>query len=109
MADHPLTDMMVVPIPAAWLYTRGTESVRIDVMRDGDLFVLSVSGPGKRRMLQQCADALAVLDAQLAHEAFLIAQGFTLHDFATRRRPKTWAGQVEEVATQPTGYRQKLG
>lgn len=72
------------PAPT-WLYTRGTESVRIEVRDHGAWFELVVRGPGERRRFVECADHWAVIESQIAEEAHMLALGYTLERFTTAR------------------------
>jgi len=65
--------------------------VRIDVQQCSGGFELRVTGPGGRTIVQECADQWAVVEVQLAHEAHLLAQGFTLeHCIGDRRQSSRW-------------------
>jgi len=66
---------------------------------DGEGFLLEIKGPGKRRIRQQCPDALAAMNAQRDYEATLIAQGFSLADCANRRNRRQW--QHSDCAAAP--------
>ena len=87
------------PQPApAWLYTRGTDSVRIQVRDHGSAFELVVSGPGERQRVLQCADPWAVIESQIAEETHLLALGYTLERFTANRRKgddRAWGRPVK--------------
>lgn len=71
---------------SAWLYTRGLDSVRIEVRRQGVRPGLFVSGPGRRRQFLPCSDAWALIECQIAQEAHLLTQGYALERFTADRR-----------------------
>jgi len=80
------------PSPA-WLYTRGVDTVRIDVRDQGAEYVLLVRGPGRRRRFVECADPWAVIEAQIVEEGHLLALGYSLERFhADSRRPAPRSG-----------------
>jgi hypothetical protein len=74
------------------LYTRGEESVRIEVFDQGAALGLLVFGPGHRRHFLECPDPWAVIECQIAQEAHLLAQGYALERFTADRRqtPRQW-------------------
>ena len=74
------------PSAPTWLYTRGGDSVRIEIRDQGSEFELVVSGPGGRKRFLQCTDPWAVIECQIAEETHLLALGFTLERFTTNRR-----------------------
>lgn len=69
-----------------WLYTRGEESVRIDLSPEGSIFSLVVSGPGVERQIR-AYPSQGALDLFLAEfEQDLCARGFRLMAVAERRQ-----------------------
>src|SRR4051812_18346790 len=52
------------PPAPTWFYTRGRDSVRIEVRDHGTTFELFVSGPGARKRFVECADHWAVIESQ---------------------------------------------
>jgi hypothetical protein len=73
------------PAPT-WFYTRGADSVRIEVRDHGSAFELVVCGPGARERSQECVDAWAVIECQIAEETHLMALGYTLERFTSDLR-----------------------
>jgi len=70
----------------AWLFTRGRESVRLEV-RDSEQGVqLAVCGPGTKRTIYDYPDTLALLVHQAEIERHLAGMGFFLEKFITDRR-----------------------
>jgi hypothetical protein len=69
-----------------WLYTRGPESVRIEVHEHGLTLSLLVHGPGSRRRIVECDDRWALIERQIAEEARLLALGYTLERCTSARR-----------------------
>jgi hypothetical protein len=70
----------------AWLFTRGRESVRLEVRHSAETVELLVSGPGGRRETYSFADTLAALVHQAEVERRLVGRGFFLEQFITDRR-----------------------
>lgn len=69
-----------------WLYTRGEESVRIDLSPEGSIFSLVVCGPGVERQIR-AYPSQETLDLFLAEfEQDLHARGFRLMAIAERRQ-----------------------
>ena len=69
-----------------WLFTRGGDSVRLEVRRGSTGPQLVVRGPGSRRRYYDCADDFAVLAHQAEIASRLRSQGFDLELFITERR-----------------------
>jgi hypothetical protein len=87
------------PAPA-WIYSRQTDTVRIEVRDHGSRFGLVVTGPGSRRRFLECADAWDVIQRQIAEEAHLLVLGYVLDRFTADRRSRpdrSW-GQPVRVA-----------
>jgi hypothetical protein len=84
--------MRCVFVRCAWLYTRATDSVRIEARDEGNRYLLVVHGPGNGWHHQVCADYAEAVQAQMAYEAQLIAQSFILEGFEQwepqRRTPR---------------------
>jgi len=82
-----------------WLFTRGRESVRLEV-RDAVEGVggveLLVCGPGLKRETYTFADTLALLVQQAEIERRLMGLGFFLEQFITDRRryPREAEGEL---------------
>ena len=68
-------------VRSAWLYTRASDAVRIEVRDEETRYRLVVNGPGQRWHSEVCADYLEAIQSQLAHEGQLFAQGFVLEGF----------------------------
>jgi hypothetical protein len=69
-----------------WLFTRGRESVRLEVRDASEGVELLVCGPGLKRETYTFADTLALLVQQAEIERRLVALGFFLEQFITDRR-----------------------
>jgi hypothetical protein len=67
----------------AWLFLRGSESIRI--VRDPRAFVLRVEGPGYEREVHAFKDESEVGDFQRNFEARLLAEGWALGASQERR------------------------
>jgi hypothetical protein len=74
------------PPAPTWFYTRGRDSVRIEVRDHGTTFELFVSGPGARKRFVECPDHWAVVESQIVEETHLLALGFTLERFTADQR-----------------------
>lgn len=77
-------------VEAAWLFTRGEQSVRIVRTVDvGGHIRLLVQGPGSAESVHLVNDGIqgALFQAEL--ERRLVSQGFSLQHFATERRSGT--------------------
>jgi hypothetical protein len=68
------------------LFTRGRDSVRVEVVPRGSGATVLVKGPGSKRASYDCVDALDLVRQQAAVEAELAADGFALERFVTERR-----------------------
>jgi hypothetical protein len=80
----------------AWLFTRGRESVRLEVRDGGKGVELVVSGPGIKRETYNFPDTLALLVHQAEMERRLVSLGFFLEQFITERRryPRETDGEL---------------
>jgi hypothetical protein len=67
----------------AWLFLRGSESIRI--VRDPGGFVLRVEGPGYDREVHAFKDEAEVGEFQQNYEARLLAEGWVLGASQERR------------------------
>jgi hypothetical protein len=78
---------MLVIVETAWLFTRGTESVRIvrAAARDGMIHLL-VQGPGTDADTRVFNDVLACMNYQADFERRLVTEGFSLEKFTSDRR-----------------------
>lgn len=78
---------MIVAVETAWLFTRGSESVRIvrAAARSGVMH-LRVQGPGEITDAREFTDVLACMNYQADLERRLVSQGFTLERFTSDRR-----------------------
>lgn len=78
---------MIATVETAWLFTRGSESVRIvrAVARSGVMH-LRVQGPGETSDTREFTDVLACMHYQADLERRLVSQGFTLERFSSDRR-----------------------
>jgi hypothetical protein len=70
----------------AWLFTRGTDSIRIEANVDAAVVELFVKGPGKARAVYRFADIEALIGYQVDYERDLVARGYTLEEFKSERR-----------------------
>ena len=70
----------------AWLYTRESDTVRLEVRDVGSAFELLSSGPGQVRHVYRCTDALALINQQMQIEQGLVAAGYSLENFVIDRR-----------------------
>jgi hypothetical protein len=80
----------------AWLFTRGRESVRLEVRHSADSVELVVCGPGVKCETYSFADTLALLVQQAEIERRLVGLGFYLEQFITERRryPRETDGEL---------------
>jgi hypothetical protein len=69
-----------------WLYSRGDDSVRIEVRELGHALQLVVCGPGSRQAAYDFADAASLIEHQASQEAHLLTQGYCLESFNADRR-----------------------
>jgi hypothetical protein len=80
---------MIGPVHTAWLFTRGSESVRIIRvgMATGGQYLL-VNGPGTEMNVHHTEDAMECVRHQSELERRLVGKGFRLERFASgdRRR-----------------------
>ena len=76
-----------LPVDGAWLFVRGSASVRISrrLQRDGR-YLLVVHGPGTELSLHECANVIECVDEQMRVERMLIGEGFSLDVFTSDRR-----------------------
>jgi hypothetical protein len=81
--------MTIGPVHTAWLFTRGSESVRIIRVgqNDGAQYLL-VNGPGTETNVHHTADSMECARHQCELERRLVGKGFRLERFASgdRRR-----------------------
>jgi hypothetical protein len=70
----------------AWLFTRGRDSVRLEVQNAERGVQLIVRGPGVKRATYDFPDTLALLVHQAEMERQLVGLGFFLEKFITDRR-----------------------
>ena len=79
-------DLMSDAFEATWLFTRGTESVKITRTAEaGGAFSVEVSGPGPGTASYQCASRAECMRLQEKLDAELMAQGFQLNRTLDRR------------------------
>ena len=77
---------MIGLVQTAWLFTRGSQSVRIiRVARQNGPVRMLVQGPGTERSVHE-ADALECVRFQSEVERRLVAQGFQLASFTSAER-----------------------
>ena len=69
-----------------WLFTRGRESVRLEVVRQEHGVRLLVKGPGGKRAVYDFADLVDLVQHQSELEQHIVSQGFSLETFTTERR-----------------------
>ena len=73
-------------VQTAWLFTRGSQSVRIiRLTRPNGPVQMMVQGPGNERSVHE-ADTLACVRFQLDLERQLVAEGFQLASFVSAER-----------------------
>ena len=70
----------------AWLYTRDSQAVRLEVQRERGVIRLHAYGPGTSYDVTDFPDELSLFDHQAARERQLIADGYHLQATAERRR-----------------------
>jgi hypothetical protein len=75
----------------AWLFLRGTESIRI--VRDPGVLVLRVEGPGYEREVHAFKDEAELGEFQRLHEARLVAEGWVLGASQERRSGRDRRGE----------------
>ena len=84
-----MTSTTIGPVHTAWLFTRGSESVRIIRVGQADgMQRLLVNGPGTETTVQMMDDAMDCVRHQSELERRLVGKGFRLERFASgdRRR-----------------------
>jgi hypothetical protein len=97
---------MIGPVHTAWLFTRGSESVRI--IRVGMAIGgqrLLVNGPGTELAVHQSDDVMECVRHQSELERRLVGKGFRLERFATGERR---AGSDRRTALRGPDRRQHL-
>ena len=77
---------MLATLQTAWLFTRGSESVRIVRAARPDGLVLIVRGPGGASETHEFTDVLACVKYQSDLEQRLVSQGYELERFTSDRR-----------------------
>lgn len=71
----------------AWLFTRGRESVRIEVKAaEAGGGRLTVKGPRSKRGSYDFSDMTALMEHQAQLEAQLVTAGYALEQFTSERR-----------------------
>ena len=70
----------------AWLFTNGSDSVRLEAQCKNGVFKLVINGPGKAQSLCEFAEATALIAYQAKYERYLVSLGFTLEQFTSERR-----------------------
>jgi hypothetical protein len=71
----------------AWLFTRGRESVCIEVTAgEAGGGRLTVKGPSSKRASYEFADMMTLMEHQAQLEAQLVTTGYTLEQFTSERR-----------------------
>ena len=73
------------PTEIAWLFVRGDESVRLEVLQTSEEHQLEVWGPGRSRASYRFHVLAAAMSAVDAYQKELIGEGFTLQARAERR------------------------
>ena len=69
----------------AWLYTRDSQAVRLEVERARGVIRLHVYGPGTSYDALDFTDAMSLLEHQSHREQQLLAEGYHLQAVAERR------------------------
>lgn len=78
---------MIGLVQTAWLFTRGSQSVRIiRIAQPKGSVRLLVNGPGAESLAQDMDDALECARHQSEIERRLVAQGYQLASFASAER-----------------------
>ena len=93
---------MSEPHQQAWLYTRGSESIRLVRKEDATACRLFLFGPGRERVSHEFADLTQCMHRQAEIERNLLAAGYQLSQpQATERRGKnsTWSGADHPAAS----------
>jgi hypothetical protein len=97
---------MIGPVHSAWLFTCGSESVRIIRVgtATGGQYLL-VNGPGTQLSVHQSDDVMDCVRHQSELERRLVAKGFRLERFATGERR---TGNDRRVAPRGSDRRRHL-
>jgi hypothetical protein len=78
---------MIGPVQSAWLFTRGTQSVRIvHVGRGAGPQRLLVHGPGAEAAVYESDDPIDRIHCQTELERRLVVEGYHLEHFASGER-----------------------
>ena len=77
------------PKHTAWLFTRGSESVCLEVGESAGGYRLSVRGPGRGRATHEFDSGEAALSAAREYRIALVRGGFVLHRDSDRRESAT--------------------
>ena len=88
------------PAHVAWLFTRGSESVCLEVGESAGGYRLTVRGPGRGRATHEFDAGEAALSAAREYRAALVRAGFTLHRDTDRRAGRT-LGTVRQPQRTP--------
>lgn len=77
-----------------WLYTRGSESVRLVRQEHSESCRLSLHGPGTELVTHEFADVTECMKRQAEIEQSLLAAGYQLAQPSSNRRSEdgTWRG-----------------
>ena len=89
---------MLASVETAWLFTRGSESVRIVRAASGEgVTHLLVQGPGESTDSREFSDVVACMNYQADLERRLVAEGYMLERFTSDRRSEAggWPGARE--------------
>jgi hypothetical protein len=86
---------VLVSVETAWLFTRGSESIRIvrAASRSGTVHLI-VQGPGGAADTREFTDVLSCMNYQSDLERRLVAEGYTLERFRSERRIKETRGRT---------------
>ena len=96
---------MIGLVQTAWLFTRGSQSVRIiRVARPNGPVRMLVSGPGNETSMHE-ADAIECVRYQSDVERRLVSQGFQLASFTSAERRR---GRDRRVAARGSDRRRGL-
>jgi hypothetical protein len=77
---------VLASVETAWLFTRGTQSVRIVRAAGSGVVHLLVQGPGEATDSREFADVLACMTYQADLERQLVSEGYALERFTSDRR-----------------------
>jgi hypothetical protein len=84
---------LLATVETAWLFTRGSDSVRIVRAASGEgVMLLLVQGPGGTSDRREFSDVIACMNYQADLERRLVSQGYMLERFTSDRR----AGEAAE-------------